>query len=126
MSPQIAGPRRCKVTLITFVSPHGLIGCDSKDLFELYKGKPQQKKPFFSPKCGWVGWLIHKPLKTPQNPPNHPENRPFRPKFHLSFSQISQKTWGGWVGSTHWVHIWERSPKKTVFFGSFPDADNDE
>ena len=36
-----------------------------------------------------------KPLKTS---PNHPENRLFRPEFYLSFSQISQKPWGGWVG----------------------------
>ena len=37
-----------------------------------------------------------------------PENRLFRPKFHLLFSQISQKPWGEWVGK----QIWERSPKK--------------
>ena len=67
----------------------------------------------------WVGGVADsqtrsKPLKTP---PNHPENRPFRPEFHLSFSQISQKPWGGWVGK----QIWERSPKKKrFFFGSFP------
>ena len=45
----------------------------------------------------WVGGVADsqtrsKPLKTPQN---HLESRPFRPKFHLSFSQISQKPWGG-------------------------------
>ena len=39
------------------------------------------------------------------------ENRLFRPEFHLSFSQISQKPWGGWVGS----HIWENFPQKNVF-----------
>ena len=51
-----------------------------------------------------------KPLKTPQN---HLESRPFRPKFHLSFSQISQKPWGGWLGK----QIWERSqqPPLTAF-----------
>ena len=58
----------------------------------------------------WVGGVADsqtrsKPLKTP-------ENRLFRPEFHLSFSQISQKPWDGWVGK----HIWERSPKKSVFF----------
>ena len=36
----------------------------------------------------------------------------FRPVFHLSFSQISQKPWGGWMGK----QIWERSPKKRCFF----------
>ena len=91
MSPQIAGPRRCKVTLITFVSPHGLIGCDSKGLFELYKGKPQQKKPFFSPKCGWVGWLI------PKQGPN--TSKP---------TQIT-KTLG-------WVNKFGRDLPKKVFF----------
>ena len=62
----------------------------------------------------WVGGVADsqtrsKPLKTPQN---HLESRPFRPEFHLSFSQISQKPWGGWVGK----QIWERSPKKKRFF----------
>ena len=62
----------------------------------------------------WVGGVADsqtrsKPLKTP---PNCPENRLFRPKFHLSFSQISQKPWGGWVGK----QIWEKYPKKNVFF----------
>ena len=45
----------------------------------------------------WVGGVANsqtrsKHLKTP---PNHPENRLFQPEFHLSFSQISQKPWGG-------------------------------
>ena len=62
----------------------------------------------------WVGGVADsqtrfKPLKTP---PNHPENRLFRPKFHLSFSQISQKPWDGWVGK----QIWERFPKKNGIF----------
>ena len=62
----------------------------------------------------WVGGVADsqtrsKPLRTS---PNYPENRIFRPEFHLSFSQISQKPWGGWVGK----HIWERYPKKNVFF----------
>ena len=35
-----------------------------------------------------------------------------RTKIHLLCSQISQKPWDGWVGK----HIWERSPKKNVFF----------
>ena len=67
----------------------------------------------------WVGGVANsqtrsKHLKTP---PNHPENRLFRPKFHLSISQISQKPWGGWVGK----QIWERSPKKKpVFFLAAP------
>ena len=73
------------------------------------------KKTFFFGDLSqmWVGGVADsqtrsKPLKTP---PNCPENRLFRPKFHLSFSQISQKPWGGWVGK----QIWERSPKKNVF-----------
>ena len=57
-----------------------------------------QKKPFFGRSFpnvgGWGGWFPNK-VQTPQNPPNHPENRLFRPEFHLSFSQISQKPWGG-------------------------------
>ena len=52
----------------------------------------------------WMGGVADsqtrsEPLKTP---PNQPENRLFRPKFHLSFSQISQKPWGGWVGKQIW------------------------
>ena len=44
-------------------------------------------------------------------------SRLFWPKFHLSFSQISQKPWGGWVGK----QIWERFPKKKrVFFWQLP------
>ena len=72
----------------------------------------------------WVGGVANsqtrsKHLKTP---PNHPENRLFRPEFHLSISQISQKPWGGWVGK----QIWERSPKKKTvfFFGSFPKCNS--
>ena len=83
----------------------------------------KKKTGFFweiSPKCGWVGWLTPKQGPNPSKPPpNCPENRLFRPKFHLSFSQISQKPWGGWVGK----QIWERSPKKNqfFFFGSSPE-----
>ena len=75
-----------------------------------------KKKNFFLGNLSqmWVGGVAvsqtrSKPLKTP---PNHPENRPFWPEFHLSFSQISQKPWGEWVGK----QIWERSPKKNVCF----------
>ena len=63
----------------------------------------------------WVGGAADsqtrsKPLKIL---PNHPEYRIFLPKFQLLFSQISQNPGvGGWVGK----QIWERSPKKTVFF----------
>ena len=68
----------------------------------------------------WVGGVADsqtrsKPLKIP---PNCPENRLFRPKFHLSFSQISQKPWGWWVGK----QIWERYPKKKGFFWQLPLA----
>ena len=75
-----------------------------------------KKKTFFLGNLSqmWVGGVADsqtrsKPLKTP---PNCPENRLFRPKFHLSFSQISQKPWSGWVGK----QIWERYPKKKRFF----------
>ena len=68
----------------------------------------------------WVGGVADsqtrsKPLKTP---PTWPENRLFRPKFHLLFSQISQKPWGRWVGK----QIWERYPKKNVFFWQLPSC----
>ena len=47
------------------------------------------------------------------NPPNHPESRLFRPKFHLSFSQITKTLgWGGWMGK----QIWENFPKKKRFY----------
>ena len=75
-----------------------------------------KKKTFFLGYLSqmWVGGVADsqtrsKPLKTP---PNCPENRLFRPKFHLLFSQISQKPWSGWMGK----QIWERYPKKTRFF----------
>ena len=58
---------------------------------------PPPKKTFFweiSPKCGRLGWLITKQGPNPSNP-NPPKNRLFRSEFHLSFSQISQKLWGG-------------------------------
>ena len=58
-------------------------------------GKLPKKNRFFLGDLSqmWVGGVADsqtrsKPLKTP---PNHPENRLFRPEFHLSFSQISQK-----------------------------------
>ena len=64
----------------------------------------------------WVGGVDSqtrsKPLKTPPKPPR---KSPFRPKFHLLFSQISQKPWGGWVN-----RFGKDIPKKTFFFGSFP------
>ena len=64
----------------------------------------------------WVGGVADsqtrsKPLKPP---PNHPENRFFRPKFHLSFSQISQKPWGGWVNR------FGKGLPKRKFFYTFP------
>ena len=83
------------------------------------KGGCQKKNPFFLGDLSqmWVGGVADsqkrsKPLKAPQN---HLESCPFRPEFHLSFSQISQKSWGGWVGK----QIWERSPKKKLFFYAF-------
>ena len=62
-------------------------------------GKLPKKKKFFWGNLSQM-WVVgvadsqtrSKPLKTP---PNCPENRLFRPKFHLSFSQISQKPLGG-------------------------------
>ena len=63
----------------------------------------------------WVGGVADsqtrsKPLKTS---PNHPENRLFQREFHLSFSQISQKSWDGWT------HLREIS-QKNVFLDAFP------
>ena len=56
------------------------------------KGSCQKKNVFFLGYLSqmWMGGVSDsqtrsKPLKTP---PNFPENRLFRPKFHLSFSQI--------------------------------------
>ena len=79
--------------------------------------KKKKKTGFF---CGdfsqmWVGGVAdsHPRSKTLKKKPNHPENRLFRPKVHLSFSQITQKPWGGWVLK----QIWERSPKN--FFVCF-------
>ena len=65
----------------------------------------------------WVGGVADsqtrpKPLKTS---PNHPENRIFRPEFHLSFSQISEKPWGGWVN-----RFGRALPKKSFFY-AFPE-----
>ena len=48
-----------------------------------------------------------KPLK----PPKSPRKSPFRTELHLSFSQISQKSWGGWVN-----RFVRDLPKKNVFF----------
>ena len=64
-------------------------------IIQIREGPP--KKRFIweiFPKYGWVGWLI------PKQGPN-----PSTPEFHLSFSQISQKPWGGWMGK----HIWDIS-----------------
>ena len=77
------------------------------------RGAPQKIKLFFGGETfpnmvGWGGWFPNR-HKTPKN---YPENRLFWPEYHLSFSQISQKPWGGWVGK----QIWERSPKKTRLF----------
>ena len=49
----------------------------------------------------WVGGVADS--QTPKK--KSPWKSPFRPEFHLSFSQISQKPWDGWVGK----HICERS-----------------
>ena len=79
------------------------------------KGR-RPKKLFFweiSPKCGWV---IPKQGPNPSKPPKSPWNRLFRPEFHLSISQISQKPWSGWAGK----YIWKKSPKKRVFLYAFP------
>ena len=58
------------------------------------------------------------PLKTP---PNHRENHLFRPEFHLSFSQISQKPWGGWVGKQCFQNTFGKDlPKKRLFFWRLP------
>ena len=48
-------------------------------------------------------------------PPNHPENLLFWPEFQLSFAQISQKPWGGWMGFTY---LRKLSPKLIFFIPS--------
>ena len=63
------------------------------------------KKTFFGrsfPNVGGCGGWFPNKVQTP-----------------LSFSQISQKPRGGWVGK----HIWERSPKKKLFLDAFPYLD---
>ena len=81
---------------------------------------PQKKKKntfslgeFFPMRVGGVtdSQTGSKPLK---KKPKSPENRPFRPEFHLSFSQISQKPWGGKTD------LGKISKKKTFFFWQFP------
>ena len=74
-----------------------------------------QKKTFFLVDLSqmWVGGVADfqtrsKPLKTPPN-------RPFRPEFHLSFSQISQKSWGQWEN-----RFGRDLPKKRYFCWGLP------
>ena len=86
-----------------------------RNLILLRWAPPQKKNRFFLWRFlpnvgGWGGWFPSK-VQNPKKKTNHPENRLFRPKVHLSFSQITQKPWGGWVLK----QIWERSPKKNVF-----------
>ena len=69
----------------------------------------RQRYNTWSSACRWWSWVADSKTRSK---PNHPENRIlFRPEFYLSFSQISQKPRGVWVGK----HIWERSPKKNTF-----------
>ena len=82
-------------------------------------GEASKKKTFVLGDLSqmWVGRVADSrtrpnPLKTP---PNHRENHLFQPEFHLSFSQISQKSWGGLV------NIFGKDlPKKTFFLDAFP------
>ena len=82
---------------------------------EMLRGAPPPKKRTFfweiSPKCGWGGWFPNKVQTAKKN-----KITPKIAEFHLLFSQISQKPWGGWVDK----HIWERSPKKKHFFLLLP------
>ena len=63
----------------------------------LIRGAPQKNKTVFFgktfPNMGGRGDLFH------NRPKNHPENLLFWPEFYLWRSRISQKPWGGWVGS---------------------------
>ena len=79
----------------------------------------------------WVGGVadFQTRFQTLKKKTNRPENRLFQPKFHLSFSQISQKHWGGWMGK----QIWERflylpfkgnSQKKYFVFHLFMNSVN--
>ena len=59
-----------------------------------------------------MGWLI--PKQGP-NPSESPKIAFFDPNFTFRFPK-SHKNPSGWVGK----QIWERYPKKNIFFGSFP------
>ena len=82
----------------------------------------RQKKRFFLnvfPNVGgWGSWFPNK-VQTPQtHPPKSPRKSPFLTQISpFVFPNLEKKTWGEWVGK----QIWERYPKKNVFFfGSFP------
>ena len=65
------------------------------------------------------GWFPNK-VETPKTPKSPRKNRLFLPEFHLSFSQISQKPWGGWL--PHCAHLGKHSQKKTYFYlETFPN-----
>ena len=62
-------------------------------------GKPF-KKTFFLGKLSqmWVEGVADSQTRSkPLKKTNHPENRYFWPELHLSFSQIPQKSWGGFT-----------------------------
>merc|ERR1712141_322232 len=76
---------------------HGFVRLQGESAGSSFPGKERypKKNPFFLGYLSqmWVGGVADsqtrsKPLKTPQN-------CLFPPKFHLSFSKISQKPWGG-------------------------------
>ena len=63
----------------------------------------QKKKTFYLGDFSqmWVDGMADSQTRSKPLKKNHPKNRLFRPEFHLSFSQISQKPWG-WVGKRIW------------------------
>ena len=69
-------------------------------------------------KCGWMGWLIPKQGPTPSKPPQITlKIALFDPNFPYRSPKSQENTGCGWVGKK----IWERSPKKTLFFYAFPN-----
>ena len=83
-----------------------------------FRGAPKKWMCFFGKVFlnvgGWGGWFPNG--QTRSRPPQiTPKIAFFNPNF--TFSQTSQKPWGGRVV----IQIWEKFPKKTVlFFGGSP------
>ena len=83
----------------------------SGHFFSFHKGRCKKKRFFwrsFPNVGGWGGWFPNK-VQTPQNPPKGPQKSPF--STQISPFDFPDLTKNPGVGK----HIWERSPKKTLF-----------